>query len=99
MKDPLFHGKSITSYDEVIQGHTHFKYLQNNSGINVRTIRALAMAYNGEPNNMASYIILKEKKDGYDVCEVQVEYDRDKMLRSIRESDMPNKDKIEKFTR
>lgn len=99
VKDPLFHGKPITSYDEVIQGHTHFKYHQNNCGINVRTIRALAMAYNGDPNNMASYIILKEKKDGYDVFEVQVEYDRDKMLESIKKSDMPNKSKIEKFTR
>ncbi len=96
--DPLFYGKKITSYDEVIQGHNHFKHLIEGNGIKVRTIRALAMAYNGDQNNLAFYIILKEKQDGYDVEEVLVQYDRNKMHESIEKSDMPNKEKVKKIT-
>lgn len=97
--DPLFHGKKVDSYDEIIQGHMHFKALIENCGIKVRTIRALAMGYKNEPNNMASYIILKEKQNGYDVEEVLIPYNREKMLENIKKSDMPNKQLIEKYTK
>lgn len=97
--DPLFYGKRVDSYDEIIQGHMHFKALIENCGIKVRTIRALAMGYKNEPNNMASYIILREKQNGYDVEEVLVPFDREKMLESIKKSDMPNKQLIEKYTK
>lgn len=95
--DPLFGGNKPSSYDEIIQGHVHFSLLTEDNGLKVRTIRALGMGYNDDPYNSASYVILKEKEVGYDVEEVLVSYDRNKMIESILNSDMPDKDLISKF--
>ena len=64
----------------------------------IRTIRAAAMAFGeDEPVDFASYIIIKEKVKGYDVEEVLVQFDREKMMSSIEDTDLPFKDKITKF--
>ena len=96
-KDPIFGGKKIDYYDEVIQGHVHFKFLTENEKVKIRTIRAAGMAYGSDPIDYASYIIIKEKEIGYDVEEVLVPFDRDKMLKSIDDSSMPDKDTINRF--
>lgn len=96
--NPLFGGKSVADYDEVIQGHVHFGYIHDNNGTRFRTLRAVGMGYGpDEPKDMAYYIILHEKTDGYDVEEVYVLYDRKAMIEHIINSDMPTKDKISKF--
>ena len=41
--------------------------------------------------------VIKEKEIGYDVEEVLIPFDRDKMLKSIDESSMPDKDTINMF--
>ena len=63
----------------------------------IRTIRALGIGYENEPNNTASYIIIKEKEHGYDIEEVLVPFEREKMLESIEKSTMPEKEKLEVF--
>ena len=57
------------------------------------------MAYGNDPIDTASYIILKEKinNEGYDVEEVLVRFDREKMEYAIMSSDGPM-DMIKKFT-
>ena len=95
--EPIFDGKTVDYYDEIIQGHVHFKYLTEDDKVRIRTIRAAGMAYGNDPIDYASYIVIKEKEIGYDVEEVLVPFDRDKMLKSIDESSMPDKDTINMF--
>lgn len=95
--DPIFGGKTVDYYDEIIQGHVHFKFLTEDEKVKIRTIRAAGMAYGKDPIDYASYIIIKEKEIGYDVEEILVPFDRDKMLRSIDNSTMPYKDTINTF--
>lgn len=98
--DPIFGGKTVDFYDEIIQGHVHFKLLSQDAKLKIRTIRAAGMAYGkNEPIDFASYIIIREKEHGYDVEEILVPFDRDSMLRDINNSDMPIKSQIEKFVR
>ena len=97
-KDPLFGGKTIDAYDEVIQGHVHFKFLTEDEKVKVRSVRAAGMGYKDEePTDFASYIIIREKEIGYDVEEVLVPFNREAMLKAIDDSSMPNKDAINKF--
>ncbi len=96
--DPLFGGKQVGYYDEVIQGHVHFKYLSEDTKTKIRTIRAAGMGFGeGEPIDFASYIIIRERTDGYDVEEVLVPFKRDAMLREIDLSSMPDKEPINRF--
>ena len=95
--EPLFNGKMVDYYDEIIEGHVHFKFLTEDEKVKIRTIRAAGMAYGKDPKDYASYIIIKEKDIGYDVEEILVEYNRDLMLKSIDNSNMPDKNTINKF--
>ncbi len=97
--DPLFNGKTIDTYDEIFQGHVHFSMLTEDDKVRIRTLRAVSMGYGKyEPIDYASYIIIKEKVVGYDVEEILVKFDRDKMLKEINVSDMPDKETITRFT-
>lgn len=96
-KDPIFAGKKVDYYDEIIQGHVHFKFLTEDENVKIRTIRAVGMAYGDDPIDYASYIIIKEKEIGYDVEEILVSFNRDLMLKSIDDSSMPDKYTINKF--
>ena len=98
-KDPLFGGKTIDTYDEVFQGHVHFDLLTEDEKVKIRTLRAAAMGFGpGQDVDYASYIIIREKEIGYDVEEVLVQFDKAKMDKSIRDSDMPDKDRVTAFT-
>jgi len=96
--DPLFNGKKIDYYDEIIQGHAHFKLMTEDKRVKVRTIRALAMAYENNILDRAYYIIIKEKQNGYDIDELLIPFDRAAMNKSIDESDMPDKSIVSKYT-
>lgn len=95
--DPLFEKKTIDNYDEIIQGHVHFKLLTEDDKVKIRSIRAVGMAYGKDPIDFASYIIIKEKQIGYDVEEILVPFNRNLTLKSIDDSSMPDKDTINKF--
>ena len=97
-KDPLFGGKQVDYYDEIIQGHVHFRLLTKDACVKVRTIRSAAMAFSqDDPLDMASYVIIREKTDGYDVEEVLVPFRREVLLQQIRESSLPDKEKVTRF--
>lgn len=96
-KEPLFNGKQVAFYDAIFQGHVHFKIYESSSSTNYYSIRALGMAYGKDPVDSASYVILHETTDGYELEEVLVQYDREKMIYSILSSDIPDL-RIEKFT-
>lgn len=95
--DPIFDGKTIDKYDEIIQGHVHFKHVTSDDNVKIRTIRAVGMAFGNDDPNYASYVIIKEKDPGYDIEEVLVSYDREATLESISNSDMPDKATISKY--
>lgn len=96
-KDPLFKGKKVDFFDAVIQGHVHWKLYETSGSTEFYSIRAVGMAYGKDPVDTASYVILHEKEDGFDLEEVLVKYDREKMITSILSSDNPS-DAIKKFT-
>ena len=96
---PLFNGKSVEFFDAVIQGHVHFKIYEESNSTKYFSVRAVGMAYKKDPIDTASYVILKERYDnlGFDLEEVLVRFDREKMVYSILNSDCPS-DTIKKFT-
>jgi predicted phosphodiesterase len=96
--DPLFAGKRVDFFDAVIFGHVHFKIYEQSDSTNFYSIRAVGMAYGKDPIDTSSYVILKEKADnkGFDLEEVLVQYDRDRLLYHILTSDSPDKT-IERF--
>lgn len=97
--EPLFGGKMVDFYDAIMQGHVHFKLYEKGGNTDFYTIRAVGMAYKDDPIDMASYVILREKnnKEGFDVEEVFVKFDREKMEYAILSSDGPM-DVVKKFT-
>ena len=98
--EPLFDGQTIDTYDEVIQGHVHYKLEDFSLEPPVHTIHALGIAYNDdEPADLASYVVLNETETGYEMEEILVPFDRDKMLMAIENSDMPDKSQIKRFVR
>ena len=107
--DPMFPsaedshvGKRLEVFDDVFQGHVHFK-LEDPGKTNFHTLRAIGMAYRNDPINTASYVVLDEYVDeetgekGFDIQEILVEYDRDKMVFKIL-NEMEDSSKLQKFT-
>ena len=92
--DPLFKGKNVSSFDAIFQGHVHFKSVAKSS---TTTFYTIGMAY--KEKNIATYTIIHEKEDGFDVEEVLVPFDRDALLKKVEESDMPDKSVINKYLR
>lgn len=99
LEEPLFGGRKVDFYDAILQGHVHFKLYEKGGNTDYYTIRAVGMAYGNDPIDTASYVILKEKTDnqGFDVTEVLVKFDREKMEYAIMSSDGPM-DTVKKFT-
>lgn len=94
--DPLFAGKRVDFFDAVIQGHVHWKIYESSKLTNFYSIRAVGMAYQKDPIDTASYVILTEKENGFDLEEVLVKFDREKMEYSILTSGSPDQS-IKKF--
>lgn len=90
LKDPLFAGKKVDFFDAVIQGHVHWKLYEHSNSTDFYSIRAVGMAYNKDPIDTASYVILNELEDGFNLEEVLVRFDREKMEYSILTSGSPD---------
>ena len=101
--DPLFCDGSqlrqVSDYDTIIQGHVHFNRFGKCSvtGTEFYDVRAAGMGYSGLENDMASYIILTETNDGFDISKIDVPYDRKQMEQSILKLELPN-NTIKKYT-
>ena len=96
INDPLFSGKKVDFFDAIIQGHVHWKIYERSDSTEFYSIRAVGMAYKEDPIDTASYVIITEKEDGFDLEEVLVKFDREKMEYSILNCDSPD-DTIKKF--
>lgn len=95
--EPLFRKRRVDLFDAIIQGHVHFKIYESSESTDFYAIRALGIAYQNDPVDTASYVILTETDSGYDFEEVLVKFDREKMEYSILNCDNPEKT-IQKFT-
>ena len=91
-KDPLFGGKSPFEYDYVFQGHVHFKSIVKSPSTIFFTV---GMAY--KEKNIATYIILNEMEEGFEIEEVFVTFKREKMLESVNNSDMIERTLLDKY--
>lgn len=49
------------------------------------------MAYGKDPIDIASYVILNEKENGFDVEEILVKFDREQMVYSVVNCTFPDK--------
>lgn len=81
--EPLFKGETVDKFDAIIQGHVHWKLYENSPSTEFYSIRAVGMAYKNDPVDTASYVILTEKENGYNLEEILVKYDREKMIYSV----------------
>lgn len=98
--EPLFHGKRVTEYDDVFQGHVHFEMEDELENTKIHTIRAAGMGWQESDKDLAGYIILKEKiKGGFDTEKVYVPFDKEKLMSTIYYSDMPEKSRTLRFLR
>ena len=100
-RDPLFKGKTLDFFDAIIQGHVHWKLYDpatEEKRPSFYSIRAAGMAYREDKTDTASYVILKEKENhkGFDLEEVLVTFDREKMIATILNLTNPE-DPIRKF--
>lgn len=99
-ENPLFDGKRVTDYDAIIQGHVHFDMEDEIEGTDIHTLRAVGMGHKGERVDTACYYVFKEKKDGSFVKEKRsVTFNRDNMMASIHNSDLPNKEAILRYVK
>ncbi len=90
LNDPLFKGKQVSFFDAVIQGHVHWKIYEHSDSTDFYSVRAVGMAYNKDSIDTASYVILTEKENGFDLEEVLVRFDREKMEYNILNSNSPD---------
>ncbi len=89
--NPLFAKKQIEYFDTIIQGHVHFKLYESSDSTEFYSIRAVGMAYDKDPVDTASYVILNEKENGFDIEEILVKYDRQKMIYNVVNCTSPDK--------
>lgn len=98
IKDPLFAGKRVDNFDAVIQGHVHWKLYEQGETTDFYSIRAVGMGYHNDPIDTASYVILNETEEGFELEEILVTFDREKLEYRILNSDSPDQT-IKKFVK
>lgn len=85
-------GKNLNVFDDVFQGHVHFKLEDPTKETNFHTLRAVGMGYRNDPIDSASYVLLSEYEDPdtsekeFDIEEILVTYDREKMVYKVLNS-------------
>lgn len=94
--DPLFKGQTVDRFDAIIQGHVHWKLYESSPSTDFYSIRAVGMAYKNDPIDTASYVILTETDNGFEIEEILVKFDREKMIYSVLNCTNPDKS-IQKF--
>lgn len=101
VKDPLFMTEDslnkVEDYDAIIQGHVHFK-LEETADRLYYTVRAAGMGDTYENRDKASYIILEETDNGFDLTERKIPFDYEQMQYNIEHSTIPFSSRIRKFT-
>lgn len=81
--------------DLVLVGHTHLPFDRVSRGIRVVNPGSVSNPF--PPDLRASYAVLDADKDGYKLHSRRVEYDRDAVIKAVREVNHPAQDYIERF--
>lgn len=93
IQEPLFFSnnilKTIHDYDAIIQGHVHFESHVETAKTTFHTLRAVGMGNIGGRDDLASYTILHETKDGYKLEKVEVPFDKEKTEHVIKKTKFP----------
>lgn len=97
---PIFGGKMVNYYDAIIQGHMHRNMYEKGNNVDFYTIRAVGVHFDNDPIDMAFYIVLHEKTNnmGFDVEYIYVPFDRERMEKTILNSDEPT-GRIKRYVR
>lgn len=90
--DPLFNGNKVTMYDYILMGHTHFEIVENDSNTLYHSLKGLCLIN----ANYVSYYVLTIDDKIFELKEINVGYDKNKMIKSIFNSTIPDKT-IRKF--
>ena len=68
LQEPLFHGKKVTDFAAIFQGHSHFKWYEETKKTKFYSLRAGGIGYEGDTAfDLASYVILNEVENGFTV--------------------------------
>lgn len=102
------HGISINTSDEelcalvenveaelILVGHTHLPF--DRMARNIRIINPGSVSNPFPPDLRASYAVLEADKQGYTIHHRRVDYDRDAVIRAVREVNHPASNYIERF--
>lgn len=81
---------TVSDYDAIIAGHSHFDTFVSDGKTNYYTIRSVGLGYSEEEKDLAQYVILTETIEGFEMEVVKVPFDRDKMEYSILNCVRPN---------
>lgn len=99
-KAPIFDGKLVTDYDTIIQGHVHFDREDKIKNTTIHTLRAVGMGYEKDADDTACYYVLKERKGGsYEKEKRLIKFNKNSLISSIYNSDLPNKDVILRYVK
>ena len=81
-------------YDRVFQGHTHFF----NENENVTTVRAAGMGNSAQEDLQKAFcLVITEKKDGYEVESITVDYNYELAKESLLYENPPQAEKLNEW--
>lgn len=93
IENPLFLSndklKTVKDYDAIIQGHVHFESHVETSNTNFHTLRATGMGNKGGRDDLATYTIIHQTKEGYELEKVEVPFDKEKTDHVIKKTRFP----------
>lgn len=93
IENPLFLSenrlKTVQDYDAVIQGHVHFESNVETSDTNFHTLRAVGMGNRDGRDDLATYTIIHQTKEGYELEKIEVPFDKEKTDHVIKKTRFP----------
>ena len=93
IENPLFLSndklKTVKDYDAIIQGHVHFESHVETSDTNFHTLRATGMGNKNGRDDLATYTIIHQTKEGYELEKVEVPFDKEKTDHVIKKTRFP----------
>ena len=93
IQNPLFFSndilKTVNDYDAIIQGHVHFESHVETDKTSFHTLRAVGMGNIDGRDDLATYTIIHEAKDGYKLEKVEVPFDKEKTEHIIKKTKFP----------
>ncbi len=93
IENPLFLSndklKTVKDYDAIIQGHVHFESHVETSNTNFHTLRATGMGNKGGRDDLATYTIIHQTKEGYELEKIEVPFDKEKTDHVIKKTRFP----------